>query len=158
MLLPIADADFVALVEGRAPRDLRLPDGSIAPIEVLAMLRDLAAVIGTVFQPAAWLIVEGEEAVGLLSVTRPPHAGELHIGYGVAPSREGRGVATRAVGELVAWAQDDAGIVRLTADTSTANLGSQRVLERNGFVRIGERIDPEDGPLICWERRLRNAG
>jgi RimJ/RimL family protein N-acetyltransferase len=155
MLLPATDADFALLLEGRAPRGLRLPDSALAPPEVLAMLRDLAAVIATVFEPAAWLVVDGDEAVGLLSVTRPPHEGELHIGYGVAPSREGRGIATRAVGELVDWARGDARVIRLTADTSVDNLGSQRVLESNGFTRIGEREDPEDGRLACWERRLR---
>lgn len=156
MLLPATDADFAALLDRRAPRDLRLPDSALAPPEVLAMLRDLAAVIATVFEPAAWLIVEADEVAGLLSVTRPPHEGELHIGYGVAPSREGRGIASRAVAALVEWARTDARITRLTADTSVDNLGSQRVLDRNGFVRVGEREDPEDGRLLCWERRLRD--
>jgi RimJ/RimL family protein N-acetyltransferase len=156
MLLPATDAGFAALLDGRAPPGLRLPDSALAPPEVLAMLRDLAAVIATVFEPAAWWIVEGGEAVGLLSVTRPPHAGELHIGYGVAPSREGRGIASRAVGNLAAWARSDARLTRLTADTAVDNLGSQRVLERNGFMRVAEREDPGDGRLVCWERRLRD--
>ena len=38
----------------------------------------------------------------------------------------------------------------LTAGTSVDNPGSQRVLEKNGFVRTGTREDPEDGTLITW--------
>lgn len=39
----------------------------------------------------------------------------------------------------------------LSAETGVGNIASQRVLERNGFIRTGERIDAEEGPLICWE-------
>jgi RimJ/RimL family protein N-acetyltransferase len=41
-------------------------------------------------------------------------------------------------------------VTALTAETSTSNEPSQRVLVRNGFVQVGERIDDEDGRLICW--------
>jgi RimJ/RimL family protein N-acetyltransferase len=37
------------------------------------------------------------------------------------------------------------------------NIASQRVLERNGFARIGERSDLEDGELILW-RIETNSG
>lgn len=114
------------------------------------MLAGVAARVWAVSSPASWLIVENNEVVGLCSITRPPEQGVLDIGYGVASSRQGRGSAGRAIGEIVAWAKGSADVTAITADTSTTNLASQRVLERNGFVRMGERIDKEDGPLICW--------
>jgi DNA-directed RNA polymerase beta subunit len=43
----------------------------------------------------------------------------------------------------------DLGVTALTAETSTSNEPSQRVLARNGFVQVGERVDDEDGQLIC---------
>jgi len=46
-------------------------------------------------------------------------------------------VATRAVGLGVEWAFDSAGLHRLEAGTLVDNVGSQRVLEKNGFARIG---------------------
>ena len=95
-------------------------------------------------------MVENDEVVGLCSITRPPENGVIDIGYGVAASRQGRGSAGRAIGEIVAWAKNHAGVTAITADTSTTNVASQCVLQRNGFVRVGERIDKEDGPLICW--------
>lgn len=42
----------------------------------------------------------------------------------------------------------------LTAETSVDNPASQTVLARNGFRRVGEREDAEDGPLICWRLEL----
>jgi len=61
------------------------------------------------------------------------------------------GAATRAVGLLVAEAQRDTRISAVSAETSIDNIASQRVLERNGFQRIGERVDAQDGPVICWK-------
>jgi ribosomal-protein-alanine N-acetyltransferase len=46
-------------------------------------------------------------------------------------------VATRAVGLAVEQAFGRIGLHRLEAGTLVDNLASQRVLEKNGFVRIG---------------------
>ncbi|WP_242108273.1 GNAT family N-acetyltransferase [Luteimonas aquatica] len=153
MLIEAKARDFAALLDARAPRqNLRLvPDCAIAPPDVLRMLGDLAADIRRHFAPSAWMIVENGEVVGLCSVIRPPLAGELHIGYGIAPRRQGAGVATRAVASLADWARGDPRVARITAETSVGNIGSQQVLARNGFRRTGERMDAEDGPLFCWE-------
>ncbi len=150
MILETTKDDYARLILGQAPRNLRLPDTPIAPPVILEMLAGVADRVWQVFSPASWLIVENDEVVGLCSITRPPERGVIDIGYGVAPSRQGRGSAGRAIGEIVAWAKASADVTAITADTSTTNLASQRVLERNGFIRVGERIDKEDGPLICW--------
>jgi RimJ/RimL family protein N-acetyltransferase len=42
----------------------------------------------------------------------------------------------------------------LIAETALTNPASARVLEKNGFVVTGTRIDPEDGALRCWRRAL----
>lgn len=150
MILETNEDDYARLLLGKAPRDLRLADTDIAPTEVLAMLFDLARRVGADFSPAAWLIVDNSEAVGLCSITKPPQNGVVEIGYGVAPSRQGQGCATRAIAEVVAWAKADPRVEALSAETATTNLTSQSVLARNGFLRVGERIDDEDGPLILW--------
>jgi RimJ/RimL family protein N-acetyltransferase len=152
MIIEATANDFDALLKGAAPRNLRLvPDSAIAPSEVLHMLADLAGAIRTGFTPAAWLVVEDGEIVGLCSVARPPADGEVHIGYGLAPGRQGRGAATRAIADLLSWAGADPRVTLVSAETGVDNIASQRVLERNGFVRVGERVDDEDGPLICWQ-------
>ncbi len=60
-----------------------------------------------------------------------------NVGYWVSGDRNGRGLATRAVGELVERAFGELGLHRLEAGTLVDNRGSQRVLEKNGFERIG---------------------
>jgi RimJ/RimL family protein N-acetyltransferase len=152
MLIEANSQDFAGLLRGEAPAALRLCDSPLAPPEVLAMLKQLADHLRVVFSPAAWMIVEDGEIVGLLSPTQPLNAEDhsLHIGYGVAPTRQGRGVATRAVADLVAWARQDPRVDALTAETSVDNLASQTVLARNGFQAERERVDSEDGPVIAW--------
>jgi ribosomal-protein-alanine N-acetyltransferase len=60
-----------------------------------------------------------------------------NLGYWVAEGVNGCGVGTRAVGEVCRWAFGDGGLHRLEAGTLLDNLASQRVLEKNGFERIG---------------------
>jgi [ribosomal protein S5]-alanine N-acetyltransferase len=59
------------------------------------------------------------------------------LGYWVAEHVNGRGLATGAVRELLPIAFGDLGLHRLEAGTLVDNLASQRVLEKNGFERIG---------------------
>jgi len=151
MLIEATDAHFAALIAGRAPDGLTVAEGGVETPEVLAMLRALSAEVGESFQPNAWLIVEDGEVVGLTSLVRTPYVGDtVMIGYGVAASRRGRGIARRAVAELLAWARADWRVTTVTAETSIHNAASQRVLEANGFARTGQRTDEEDGELVCW--------
>jgi len=96
------------------------------------------------------MMVEDGEVVGLCSLVRLPSDGAIQIGYGVAQTRQGTGMATRAIGRLVEWARQDDRVRSVEAETNVTNIASQRVLEANGFARTGERIDDEDGDLICW--------
>ncbi len=157
MLLEATDAHFAALIAGDAliTKDslggLTVAEGGVETPEVLAMLRALSDEVGDSFQPNAWLIVEDGEVVGLTSLVRTPYVGEtVMIGYGVAASRRGRGIATRAVAQLLTWARTDHRVATVTAETAIDNVASHRVLEANGFTRTGEREDEDDGPLFCW--------
>lgn len=155
MIIEATSSDFQSLLRARAPRHFHLvADSLLAPADVLAMLANLAADIARDFTPSAWLIVENNEVVGLCSLVKTPQDGELALGYGLAPSRWGRGIATLAVADVVHWAQGDARVRCLAAETATDNLASQRVLAANGFQRTGERIDAEDGPVISWRHPL----
>jgi len=59
------------------------------------------------------------------------------LGYWMAQSAGGRGVATAAVRDIIRIAFGELGLHRVQADTLVRNVASQRVLARNGFVRIG---------------------
>ncbi|WP_341974808.1 GNAT family N-acetyltransferase [Microbacterium sp. LTA6] len=59
------------------------------------------------------------------------------LGYWVDGARQGRGLSTRAVAQVVSYARDEVRLHRLQAATLVHNHGSQRVLGANGFERIG---------------------
>lgn len=59
------------------------------------------------------------------------------VGYWVAESATGRGVATAALRDVVRIAFDELGLHRIQAECLAYNLGSQRVLERVGFQHFG---------------------
>lgn len=59
------------------------------------------------------------------------------VGYWVAESVTGRGIATAAVAELRRTAFAGLNLHRLEAGTLPHNVASQRVLGRNGFTRYG---------------------
>jgi RimJ/RimL family protein N-acetyltransferase len=103
-----------------------------------------------------WLVVAGGEVVGLCGIKAPPSpAGEVEIGYGMAPARRRRGHATAAVAEVLAAVRRDPAVRAVLAQTAVGNVASQRVLAKNGFERIGTSFDPQDGELIVWRIALR---
>lgn len=141
---------FDRLAAGKPPRSgLVLPDPAISPPEVLPMLAAIAAGLSPRLDPNAWIVIEDGTVAALCSITSLAEPGMPVIGYGTAPSHQGRGAASAAVAAVLEWARAT-GQTAVMAETSTANLASQRVLENNGFVVAGDRIDSEDGPLLCW--------
>jgi RimJ/RimL family protein N-acetyltransferase len=150
MIQEAHDADFEAILAGQAPDGLRLPDAPLEEPDILAMLRELANGIRPSFAPASWMIVSEGVLVGLCSLVRAPTDGALHIGYGIAETYRRKGHASRAVADLLLWARADERAKTCNAETSIDNLPSRRVLETNGFMRAGTRMDDEDGEMICW--------
>ena len=93
--------------------------------------------------------------VGGCAFKGPPNAeGAVEIAYGVDEPKRGRGYATQAAEALTTYALGNAEVKFVLAHTRETNDASARTLTKCGFVRIGEVIDPEDGPVIRWERRV----
>jgi RimJ/RimL family protein N-acetyltransferase len=150
-LVAASNADFDALIAGGAPDGFLPAPGGIEAPAVLTMLQGLANAIRVAFDPAAWMIMRGDEVCGLCSLLHAPDAdGRIAIGYGVAERYRGQGICSAAIKELANWAKGDPRIKSILAETSTTNLPSQCVLSNNGFVQTGTRIDDEDGALLCW--------
>lgn len=79
------------------------------------------------------------------------------IGYWIDHERNGRGLATGAVGEILGYAFDELALHRVEAATLVDNLPSQRVLEKNRFEKIGLargflRIDGEWRDFLLFQR------
>jgi RimJ/RimL family protein N-acetyltransferase len=83
----------------------------------------------------------------------PPVDGEAELGYAVAPDRQGRGIATSVVRELVGRA-GAAGVRTVLAHTLPEPSASTTVLERCGFTRTGSTTEPGVGTVWRWELSL----
>jgi ribosomal-protein-alanine N-acetyltransferase len=89
--------------------------------------------------PLTFAILADDRIAGTVALSNVVYGvlQSANVGYWVAERFNGRGLATRAVGELVEVAFGELGLHRLEAGTLVDNIPSQRVLEKNGFERIG---------------------
>lgn len=78
------------------------------------------------------------EHLGLaLAPTIEQEAATAELGYLVAPTARGRGVATAALSLLTDWALTELRLERLELRIAVGNAASKRVAERCGYVREG---------------------
>ena len=134
-----------------------ITDARVADVETLGHIRRITQRMIAAGEVGAWLIIVEGEIVGMIGYHAPPSLeGEVEIGYNVAPARERRGYATAAVGRVIENARTDVRITAIIAETDLANVGSQIVLERNGFAETGRiASDEPSGISIRWRRTLR---
>ncbi|WP_241671710.1 GNAT family protein [Streptomyces sp. IB2014 016-6] len=71
-------------------------------------------------------------AVGLF----PPSDGTIEFGYGIVPSRRGRGYASEAARAIAAFALTAPDIHTVGAKVELSNPASARVLEKAGLTRV----------------------
>ena len=74
--------------------------------------------------------------INLSQIVRGPFE-SCSLGYWVGAAHGGRGLASRAVADIVAAAFGPLRLHRIQAGTLVHNVRSRRVLERNGFARFG---------------------
>ncbi|MCJ1676858.1 GNAT family N-acetyltransferase [Streptomyces sp. APSN-46.1] len=81
---------------------------------------------------------EDGEAIGGLGFHGPPDEdGTVTIGYGLAPSAQGRGYAAEALRALLGFARAH-GVRQVLGDTDRGNIASQRVMAAAGMEPVGE--------------------
>ncbi|MEO6060887.1 MAG: GNAT family protein [Thermoflexales bacterium] len=98
----------------------------------------------------AFISASPAQVVGSAMLKRWSEAGRVEVGYGVAESARGKGVATAAVRLLIARAFADPGVGEVYAETAVANTASRRVVEKAGFQHVGQRDSEEDGRVDQW--------
>jgi len=108
--------------------------------------------------PAAWLFAttwqivsrESRLILGELGFKGIHPNGAVEIGYSTRREHRCRGVMTEAVEALCrfAFSQKQYPIAVITASTKDGNIASERVLQKNGFVKRGTRFF-----LNYWEKR-----
>lgn len=74
--------------------------------------------------------------ITLNDIVRGPFQ-SCHLGYWLNAADNGRGLASEAVRDIITIAFGQMALHRIQAGTLVHNVRSQRVLERNGFVRFG---------------------
>ena len=156
---PVTPAHVDALLAGDEAFErafgLTVAPGYLEFPEALGATRDaLAAGMDPSWYSHLFIEPSTRTLVGLGGYTGPPEDGAVEIGYSVSPEHRGRGHATAAARELIRRARE-AGITLVRAHTLAEANPSTTVLERCGFIRVAELVDPEDGPLWRWELPLR---
>lgn len=84
-----------------------------------------------------WVVTDAREEAAIGTCTL--HGIDLRrrsaeIGYALLPESRGRGIATDAVTQVVAWGRRNLGLVRIEARVARDNVASRRLLERLGFA------------------------
>lgn len=122
--------------------------------EWLARLR--ATPVPSVWTHGVFLIDRATGAVvGSAGFKTPPDADAVvEIAYGLEPEFQGRGYAREAAQALIVYALGEGGARCVRAHTRPGNAASARVLAACGFVCLGDVVDPDDGLVQRWERRV----
>lgn len=83
------------------------------------------------------LVAESGEVMGRVNLMNVAD-GSAELGYRIAQRAAGQGLATGAVREVRELAAKQYGLTKLRARATLDNPASHKVLERNGFVVVGE--------------------
>ena len=142
---PVAAADAAALLrfelENRAyfERWVQARDAAFYSADGVAAAIAAAETARAGGQAFQHLVVEGQRIVGRVNLThvRRTHFHCADLGYRIGEHDGGRGIASRAVALCLEQAFGEHGLLRIEASARPENLGSIRVLERNGFRQFG---------------------
>ena len=136
-----ADADFVLEMLNDPGWVANIGDRGVRTLE---QARDYVA---ERFDGKAWWVVRDTasgEPVGLCGIVPSrPGLETPDLGYAFLARYSGRGYATEAARAVLQHAQGSLGLGRLAAITTLSNAPSQRVLEKIGFRREGDRRLPD---------------
>jgi RimJ/RimL family protein N-acetyltransferase len=80
---------------------------------------------------------------------------ELHIGYLLGESYWAKGYGSELIRGLVNWASVDKHIYSLIGGVEVSNIGSIKVMERNGFSR--SKLNSPDKNVIFLERIINKS-
>ena len=114
-----------------------------------------ASVVGTDSKWPAYFFIDCEQGslVGNGGYFGAPNeAGEVEIGYEIAPEFRERGFATAAARALVDFAFSQPEVTVVMAHTLAETNASNAVLKKLGMVFVAEQPNPEVG--MVWEWRL----
>ncbi len=93
-------------------------------------------------------------AVGFIGFHGAPDPrGMVEVGYVVLPAFRRRGYAREALAVIEAFAARE-GVRVVRASVSPGNMASLALIERGGYVHVGEQIDEIDGLELVYEKTI----
>ncbi|WP_433856369.1 GNAT family N-acetyltransferase [Streptomyces kronopolitis] len=134
VLRPWSDGDLAAVLDGTR-RPHWAPDFPAEGDRVIAGFTAKTPAARGVHGQRQILERDGGLVVGAIGLFWPPAEGSVTFGYGIVPSRRGRGYASEAARALVAFALTAPGVHTVCADIERGNPASGRVLEKAGLER-----------------------
>jgi RimJ/RimL family protein N-acetyltransferase len=153
ILIDLPNLRRLAASEPVDPGGMQILDGALPPARV-AMNALAQLGMGT---PARWcapfLIVSGNTVLGTCRFRGAPVDGSVEIGYEVAESARGRGVATRAVEHLLDMAISSGQVREVVAHIVPENVASSKVVSRLGFSKGDLLVGHDGGSVALWTFR-----
>ena len=149
---------------------LELPGGRLWHGSTMETREDVVAALArrrdwTLGDHASWALVDGARLLGSLSVHRiDREQDDGEIGYWIAPSSRGRGLAALAAATACRWAFADLGLHRIQLFHAVDNAASARVAEKAGFTcegrlrqsyRYGDGVRHDE---LLWARLATDRG
>lgn len=104
-----------------------------------------------------WLVSlkETEQPIGMCGLFKRDYLNGPDLGFAFLPGYEGQGFAYEACLASLQHVKDTYEIDKLYATTTDANVRSQRLLERCGFVRSGFVTPPDEETLLLYALTLQ---
>lgn len=111
---------------------------------------------GAVWGPRLFVVGDPPELVGWGGFKGPPNDGVVELGYEIAESRRGCGLATAATRAMLAEAFADERVTSVIAHTLGERNASNHILEKVGFRYDGQARQNDE---VVWRFALaRSAG
>jgi RimJ/RimL family protein N-acetyltransferase len=155
-LLQLSKTELEAIAASLVPEGLadRIEPDSMPPAFVASRALELTAAGHPLPWATTFLIVNDEDSriVGGCGFKTGPTHGRVEVGYGVAPSAQGRGAASEAL-QLLLRRAFEAGATEVLAEVAPTNLASTRVVQKAGFEKVGSRVDNENEYVVQWVKR-----
>jgi RimJ/RimL family protein N-acetyltransferase len=95
------------------------------------------------------------DPIGMCGLFKRDYLDKPDLGFAFMPGFEGHGLAYEAATASIKHIKDNYDIDKLYATTTDANMRSQRLLERCGFIRNGLATPPGEETLLLYVLTLQ---
>jgi RimJ/RimL family protein N-acetyltransferase len=132
------------LIEGPNPLAFRIPkvknDPSFADIAIILAINK-----------------SSKEVIGSAGFHEfPDDAGMIEIGFGIVPEMQNQGFGQELLIGMWQMICKRADVKVLRYTVAPDNVPSLHIINKLGFTKVGEQIDPEDGLELIYEQKIED--